>query len=78
MARDQMKSASRHSFHESHTEPPPPPPPPPPEDRIPLHMPAHSRPPLAGGVTDGKGAASIDAAADGHLQKAETAVAGVG
>src|SRR5438093_11045064 len=36
MARDQMKSASLHSFHESHTEPPPPAPPPPTEGRIPF------------------------------------------
>src|SRR6266487_6216030 len=36
MARDQMKSASLHSFHESHAEPPPPPPPPPPRGRASL------------------------------------------
>src|SRR5437867_12142935 len=39
MARDQMKSASLHSFHESHTEPPPPPPPPPTALRPPLPPP---------------------------------------
>src|SRR5436309_11541210 len=41
MARDQMKSASLHSFHESHTEPPPPAPPPPPEVRIPFQTLVH-------------------------------------
>src|SRR6266581_2043064 len=41
MARDQMKSSSLHSFHESHAEPPPPAPPPPTEVRIPFQTLVH-------------------------------------
>src|SRR6266704_5301668 len=49
MARDQMKSASLHSFHESHTEPPPSPPPPPPARAPPLHTPGPQKPQETGG-----------------------------
>src|SRR6266567_7001506 len=49
MARDQMKSASLHSFHESHAEPPPPPPPPPPRDRASSPRPGPRDPPGTAG-----------------------------
>src|SRR6266700_3504119 len=49
MARDQMKSASLHSFHESHAEPPPPPPPPPPGGPHPFQAPV----PRVRGATGG-------------------------